>query len=256
MWHAMFERLRRKAKTDSAGASTTSFLGYRAAALESVTALRAHPRNPAEEQLARFLLDSLTNVNIPSFVLPVNGLFIERNTPISLNLQHASLPHGPFFLEYAISSDWYKEELPPGNWRAYGSVLLVDPEPVPAKLNLWGVWKQEWAGEICWRHAEAGMRLSADSQIKVYGTGHGRVSVSNSDILTLPNSKSTSENAEQLGLAYIDDLHILAQFLTVFAADNIVPEKLPAPRQAPGRYYALRCRGPTPFRWLPGSGMM
>ena len=232
------------------------FLGYRGGALESLRGMRAHPRNEGEKYLASILFDPLADRQIRSFVLPANGMFIARDTPITLNPVRSKLPRLPFILEYAISPDWYKEDIAPGNWRASATVLLVDKVPRQAKLLLWGTWKQECAGESRWNHGQVGITIGTESQIEVYGSGRGRVNASNIDVIALPSEKPTPKQVREIGLNYIDELQVLAQFLTIHASDDILLEKLRAPRQAPGKYYALRCSGPTHYNWLPNSGMV
>ena len=218
--------------------------------------MNSHPRNEGERYLARLLFDPLADRQIRSFVLPANGMFVARDTPITLNPVRTSMPRLPFILEYAQSTDWYKEDIAPGNWWASATVLLVDQVPRQAKLLLWGIWNRECVGESRWHHGQVGITLGTDSLIQVYGSGRGRANVSNVDIIAPPCEEPTPKQAREIGRDYIDELQVLAQFLTIHACDNILLEKLRAPRQAPGKYYALRCSGPTQYKWLPNGGMV
>jgi hypothetical protein len=250
---------------------------HRREALESLNdGLKLYTTGPLHDRLKMMQL-SLSDQTVSSILLPINGIFLDRNLPLSVRLDNVRLPFERFVLEYSISEDWYIHAKR-GNKLPCTILLLVQLSPNKSELQLWSISQEKLQGVTVkdlnsittalqnaargtlhkvidttaefWSVSPVGVSFARDSSIAT--DAQGRVLIANANVLQMPaDTAIADELARSAVLDYSHEIQALIQLLTLCAHDNSRMQQVDAPADAPGKYFVMRSVGRTPYQWLP-----
>jgi hypothetical protein len=250
-----------RAADPAAAPLPSPFQIHRVEALNKLREGVASGRLGDNQELIELLLDVWSSDCAPSIILPNNGMFLQRNTPLSVNIGQCRMPFKGFVLEYSTTRDWYINAAPGSTLPNRTLLLVVAEDNQP--LKIWSIWAENKIGlvigdvqEPCidltdWQTAKIGLEYDLHHCLAV--DEQGRPSSTGGRIWQLKQGQYSTAELQTAVLDYCHEVHVLAQFLTVFNSKNIQLRPVAAPPGMPAPCYVLGCDGPTAFTWLPNT---
>jgi hypothetical protein len=213
--------------------------------------LLADPHSKIHRQIVGILFKGFNANGIASILLPANGLFLAPHVSMLVKPANMTLPFEAFFLEYSITANegWCQTAHGPLSAAVLGVVVM------PATgIHLWKLTlgPTKAGAAATWSIADVGIRLDRKCLIAVT---QGQVSVENAAVI-VPDYLQLSQTEQYSRIeGYLHEMHVLAHFLAITENKNVGLKAVAAPSSLPGKYHVLGTSGPTPFDWLPGTGM-
>jgi hypothetical protein len=230
------------------------FPSYRAEALRYLRHLHAASHDDVNLQYIETLRDACASDHLPSIMLPNNGLFLSRKTPMRIKPAGERAPFSEFLLEYSITPNW--EARSAADTVPVGAVVLAVMFLPNQGVHAWATsfrTEPDNATRL-WSLARVGVKLDARASITVEPTGR----VVLDDVVAIGTNGQNFRKAKLASLvgAYTTLMQSLAQLLTILADQNVCLRQVATPANTPGQHYVLDSSGPTPFAWLPNTGMV
>lgn len=196
--------------------------------------------------LLRFVARRMLGLDFHPILLPVDGNYIDPETPMTLNVENLRAPFDNFALEFSAS--------PAPGLKQGAYVLLVSLEPSAAglkQINLWYLSYEHYGDQFGWDVANVGVCIELGNRIEIGPQG---IQLSKNLQMVLPPGVETDEEMANRALPnYFYFVCVLARFLWIYRCENVGVRKLSESEQPihAGNHYELCCKGPTPFTWLP-----
>jgi hypothetical protein len=207
-----------------------------------------------------FLAKALGSPEVPSFLLPVNGQYVDRNTPATHTGGDFGLPFREVMLEYSMSEAGFYSGVPKGSLKPSTMLIWIAQMSMHSAV-IFPVYRTSIDGDADWVPPPFGLIFGDKTHLSNDDKGMIRLERISVQLLT---SKTPSERQiSQLIRDYSDELRVLLHFSTLCQSTNVGMRCEPwppaiGPDGKPLRqenYYTLTCTGPTPLRWLPTAGM-
>ena len=207
-----------------------------------------------------FLAKALASPKVPSVLLPVNGQYIDPDTLATHVGADFRLPFREAVLEYSMSEAGFVPDMPRENIKPCTTLLWFAQLSLD-KAMVWPMFRARIDGDIGWVPPPFGLIFGDTSRLEVIQTT--QIAIENVATKTISSQNFSDQELQQLIQDYSDELRVLLHFSKICQSPNIAlrsnfwppgigPDDEPLPTDS---YYTLSCGGPTPFSWLPTSGM-